>query len=119
MNKKNKVIVAATQMSCSWELDDNIEKAKKIVKSSAADGANIILLQELFQRPYFCIDYDENQDPIYKTFPGWKTQISKIKTFVDLPKEAQEYILFIEIYLRCPVDIISVGPSRDQTIYKS
>ena len=68
MNKKNKVIVAATQMSCSWELDDNIEKAKKIVKSAAADGANIILLQELFQSPYFCIDYDEKIFELAQTF---------------------------------------------------
>ena len=68
MNKKNKVIVAATQMSCSWELDDNIEKAKKIIKSAAADGANIILLQELFQSPYFCIDYDEKIFELAQTF---------------------------------------------------
>ena len=68
MNKKNKVIVAATQMSCSWRLDDNIEKAKKIVKSAAADGANIILLQELFQSPYFCIDYDEKIFELAQTF---------------------------------------------------
>ena len=68
MNKKNKVIVAATQMSCSWELDDNIEKAKKIVKSAAADGANIILLQELFQSPYFCINYDEKIFELAQTF---------------------------------------------------
>ena len=68
MNKKNKVIVAATQMSCSWELDDNIEKAKNIVKSAAADGANIILLQELFQSPYFCIDYDEKIFELAQTF---------------------------------------------------
>ena len=68
MNKKNKVIVAATQMSCSWELDDNIEKAKKIVKTAAAEGANIILLQELFQSPYFCIGYDEKIFELAQTF---------------------------------------------------
>lgn len=68
MNKKNKVIVAATQMSCSWKLDDNIEKAKKIVKSAAADGANIVLLQELFQSPYFCIGYDEKIFELAQTF---------------------------------------------------
>ena len=53
-----KIKVAATQMTCSWQLDENIEKAKKIVNLAANDGANIILLQELFQSPYFCIDYD-------------------------------------------------------------
>ena len=63
-----KVKVAATQMSCSWELDKNIEKAKKIVNSAAADGANIILLQELFQSPYFCIEYDEKIFELAQTF---------------------------------------------------
>jgi len=63
-----KIKVAATQMSCSWELDENIEKAKKIVNSAAADGANIILLQELFQSPYFCIQYDEKIFELAQTF---------------------------------------------------
>ena len=54
-----KVKVAATQMSCSWELDQNISKAKNIIVQAAKKGANIILLQELFQSPYFCIEYDE------------------------------------------------------------
>jgi len=63
-----KIKVAATQMSCSWELDENIEKAKKIVNSAAADGANIILLQELFQSPYFCIQYDEKIFKLAQTF---------------------------------------------------
>jgi len=63
-----KIKVAATQMSCSWELDENVEKAKKIVNSAAADGANIILLQELFQSPYFCIQYDEKIFELAQTF---------------------------------------------------
>ena len=48
-----KVKVAATQMSCSWELDQNILKAKNIIVQAAKKGANIILLQELFQSPIF------------------------------------------------------------------
>ena len=63
-----KIKVAATQMSCSWELDKNIEKAKKIVNLAAEDGANIILLQELFQSPYFCIEYDEKIFKLAQTF---------------------------------------------------
>jgi adenylosuccinate synthase len=103
---------------CGW-LD--LKALEKIIFINSVTSLCITKLDVLdgFKEIKICIDYDENQDPIYKTFTGWKTQISKIKTFVDLPKEAQEYILFIEIYLRCPVDIISVGPSRDQTIYKS
>ena len=66
-----------------------------------------------------CIDYDENEQPIYKTFSGWKQDTSKAKFFEDLPEAAQDYILFIEQALDCPIDIVSVGPSREQTIYRN
>ena len=59
MNKEKTIKVAATQMSSSWELEDNLSKAKNIINEAAKKGANIILLQELFQSPYFCIQYDE------------------------------------------------------------
>ena len=66
-----------------------------------------------------CVDYDENEQPIYKTFSGWKQDTSKAKSFEDLPEAAQDYILFIEQALDCPIDIVSVGPSREQTIYRN
>lgn len=49
-----KVTVAATQMSCSNQVEDNIKKAEKFVREAARQGAQIILLQELFETPYFC-----------------------------------------------------------------
>ncbi|WP_339317867.1 N-carbamoylputrescine amidase [Paenibacillus sp. FSL R10-2734] len=48
------VKVAATQMSCSSNIDENISKAETLVREAAAQGAQIILLQELFETPYFC-----------------------------------------------------------------
>ena len=51
-----KVTIAASQMACSWNLEKNIEKAINIVHQSADQGAQIILLQELFETPYSCID---------------------------------------------------------------
>ena len=66
-----------------------------------------------------CVDYDENEQPIYKTFSGWKQDTSIAKSFEDLPEAAQDYILFIEQVLDCPIDIVSVGPSREQTIYRN
>ncbi len=68
MTKANKVKVAATQMSCSWEIEENITKAKKIIHDASDQGANIILLQELFQTPYFCIEYDEKIFRLAKPF---------------------------------------------------
>ena len=52
------VTVAALQMSCSWDGDANIAKAEALVRDAAARGAQIILLPELFEAPYFCIEQD-------------------------------------------------------------
>lgn len=49
-----KVKVAAVQMSCSWDAAANVAKAERLVRKAAAEGAKVILLQELFETPYFC-----------------------------------------------------------------
>ena len=48
------VTVAATQMACSWDRASNIANAERLVRQAAAKGAQIILIQELFETPYFC-----------------------------------------------------------------
>ena len=48
------VSVAITQMACSWDASANIAKAEQLVREAAQQGAQIILLQELFETPYFC-----------------------------------------------------------------
>ena len=53
-----KVVVAATQMSCTWDREATLAKAEKLVREAAAKGATIILLQELFETPYFCQRHD-------------------------------------------------------------
>ena len=75
-----KIKVAATQMSCSWEIEENISKAKILIDQAAKKGANIILLQELFQTPYFCIQYDEEIFNLAQTFENNKIldEMSKI-----------------------------------------
>ncbi|AEX22143.1 MULTISPECIES: N-carbamoylputrescine amidase [Vibrio] len=45
---------AALQLTKSWDLEDNLEKAKKAIREAAQNGANVILPQELFAAPYFC-----------------------------------------------------------------
>ena len=52
-----KVTVAATQMSCGWDRDENIAKAERLVRAAADRGANVVLIQELFETPYFCKDH--------------------------------------------------------------
>ena len=54
----SKVTVAATQMPCSDDKNANIALAEQQVRAAAARGAQVILLQELFETPYFCKDQD-------------------------------------------------------------
>ena len=62
-----------------------------------------------------CIEY-KNDTPIYKEYKGWKTDISKIKNFDDLPENTKIYVKEIEDYLKTPIDIISNGPGREENI---
>jgi len=52
------VTVAATQMRCTWDKENNLQQAERLVREAAQAGAQIILLQELFETPYFCIEID-------------------------------------------------------------
>ena len=51
------ITVAATQMACSWDRDANLARAEKLIREAAQRGANVILIQELFETPYFCKDH--------------------------------------------------------------
>lgn len=53
-----KLTVAATQMACSWDREATLAKAEKLVREATAKGADIVLLQELFETPYFCQRHD-------------------------------------------------------------
>ncbi len=46
--------IAALQFSCCSQVQENIDKAETMVREAASNGANLILLPELFERPYFC-----------------------------------------------------------------
>jgi N-carbamoylputrescine amidase len=48
------VTFAAAQFACSWDRAANVARAKEMVRSAAANGANVVLVQELFETPYFC-----------------------------------------------------------------
>jgi N-carbamoylputrescine amidase len=48
--------VAATQFACSWDLPANVDRAEALVRAAASRGARLVLLQELFATPYFCIE---------------------------------------------------------------
>lgn len=63
-----KIAFAATQFACSWDAPANVAKAKEIVRKAAGQGANVILLQELFETPYFCQDQLADHFALAKPF---------------------------------------------------
>ena len=88
-----KVKVAATQMSCSWNGEEVLDKAEKLVRKAAAEGANIILLQELFETPYFC----QKQNFEYFDLAKPLSENAAVKRFTEVAKELQ-VVLPISFY---------------------
>lgn len=56
--------------------------------------------------------------PVVETVPGWKCDISGVRKWEDLPKEAQDYVLLVEKAIGCPITYVSVGPERDSIILR-
>ncbi len=54
--------------------------------------------------------------PVYETLPGWKDDLTGVRTWSDLPAEARRYVEFLAGQMGVPVTIVSVGPERKQTI---
>ncbi len=63
-------------------------------------------------------DINENVTPIYKEVKGWTTPLTGIRSEEEFPQELKEYIDFLEKELETPIKIISVGPDREQTIFR-
>jgi N-carbamoylputrescine amidase len=83
------VTVAATQMACTWDTAANVDRAEKLVHRAADSGAQIILLQELFETPYFCIDQQSRHFDLARTLAEQTTikrmQVVAKKRAVVLP----------------------------------
>lgn len=87
------VKVAATQMSCSSNKEENIAKADRLVREAARQGAQIILLQELFETPYFC----QKEKSDYYVYATELEQNAAIQHFRKVAKEL-EVVLPISFY---------------------
>tara|TARA_B100000886_G_scaffold126296_1_gene85138 strand:- start:8234 stop:9520 length:1287 start_codon:yes stop_codon:yes gene_type:complete len=86
-------------------------KKVKICTAYQVDGVEI---------DYFPFDIDSNSvKPIYMEFLGWDDDLTRTKNFSDLPKNFKSYIAFLENVLEVPIEIVSVGPDRKQTIFKN
>ena len=91
---------------------DVLSSFKEIPVCTAYKMGNTILKEY----PSITHDYYKCK-PVYKVFKGWQKDISKIRKFKELPKEAKMYLKFIETELKVPIRIISVGPERNANIY--
>jgi adenylosuccinate synthase len=60
----------------------------------------------------------ERCEPVYEELPGWKESTVGIKAYEKLPKGARDYLRRIESLAGVPVDLISTGPDRDETIVR-
>ncbi len=77
------VKVAATQMSCSANIEENIRKADALVREAARQGAQIILLQELFETPYFC----QKEKADYYAYATELEENKAVRHFREVAKE--------------------------------
>ena len=87
---------------------------------SGFDTINVCVGYEYMGKSISHLPYnlDESLKPIYTTLEGWSEDISKLNSMEELPKAFIDYINFLEKELKKPISIISVGPDREQTIFR-
>jgi adenylosuccinate synthase len=73
---------------------------------------------ELHRHPMSNISHLKHAEPVYEEMPGWGASIADVKKWEDLPDACQRYVERLAEVIGAPCDIISVGPSRDQTIFR-
>ena len=64
-------------------------------------------------------DLNEDAEPVFIEMDGWMEDISMIRKYEDLPIALKEYVEFIEKEIALPVEIVSVGPDREETVFRS
>lgn len=62
---------------------------------------------------------EETLEPVYVTLPGWKTDMTRMKSEDEFPQNFKDYIAFLEKELNVPIAIVSIGPDREQTIIRN
>jgi adenylosuccinate synthase len=108
LNRSNQ-INSVTGM-CITKLDvlDGLETIK-ICTRYEIDGKKLTI-------PPIGADAYEKCTPIYEEIPGWSESTAGVKTYDELPANARAYLKRIEEITKTPIDIISTGPDRDETI---
>ncbi|MGD0898915.1 MAG: adenylosuccinate synthase [Thermoguttaceae bacterium] len=117
---------------CGWF---DAVAARYTVRLSGVDRLAVMLLDVLstLAEVRICVAYDldgqrltrfpahvedlRRVEPIYETWPGWQEEISHARRLADLPQTAREYLGRLSELLGAPVEVVSVGPDRQQTIF--
>lgn len=89
------VVVAATQMSCGESAAENLAKADRLVRRAAKEGAQIVLLQELFETPYFC----QREDPAFYRYAAEAEANAAVRHFRAVAEEL-DLVLPVSFYER-------------------
>ncbi len=111
-------------VSLKYAVDINGVTELAMMKSDVLSGINKIKVcttykqfgEEISRMPFSL--NSSSISPIYTEFDGWNEDITNIKNESQLPVNLKKYISFIEKKLEVPIKIISIGPGRDQTIYR-
>src|SRR3954470_2526922 len=90
-----KVTVAATQFACTENREQNLASAERMIRAAAKQGANIILIQELFETPYFCKEHNPQYFELARTIE----ESPAVRRFQELAREL-EVVLPASIYER-------------------
>ncbi len=117
---------------CGWF---DAVAARYTARLSGVDTLSVMLLDVLSELPEIriCTAYEldgkrttrfpshvddlRQARPVYETLPGWQQEITEVKSFANLPGAARAYVKRLGEALGRPVEIVSVGPDRDQTIF--
>lgn len=72
--------------------------------------------QEIKDLPIAASDL-ERVEPVYRSLNGWADDLTQVRSIQDLPQAARDYIQFLGTELATPIDVVSVGPGREQTLW--
>lgn len=94
-----------------------------MMKSDVLDGfdtikACVAYKQNGKETRDFPYNIEKDIEPVYVDIPGWKTDMTGFTDESQFPKEFNDYIEFLEKELETPIDIVSIGPDREQTIVR-
>ena len=119
---------------CGW-FDAVVAKYGVLVSGLTSMAVTKLDVFDTFDEIKICVAYKDKRDgsiseyyptninthkylePVYETHKGWKSDISKAKSYDELPENAKKYLTRLEELMGVKISIISVGPGRDQTIF--